>query len=94
MPDGEKTEMSAQIQFIDQLKVGQGIKTKKPHGTIVNGTIEHRCLPRITIPQEIRGQISYISNFSGEFHIKWVELEVETIEFFDSSVFETLEFEE
>jgi len=87
--------MMHQIQFIDQLKVGQAVKVKKPHMTIVMGSNEvpFLQLPRIELPKGIHGKVSF-TKYTGEFHVKWVELEVETIEHFDSSVFETLEFEE
>jgi len=87
--------MSNQIEFANQLKLNMTVKTKKRHTTIVMGCnlIPFPQLPLIEIPEGIHGQISYVSNFSGEFHVKWTELEVETIEDFDSQIFEDLEFE-
>jgi len=87
--------MSNQIQFADQLKLKMTVKTKKRHLTKVMGDLDWLELPTIEIPKGIHGQVSYTSSFyTGEFHVKWTELEVETIEHFDSSVFEDLEFEE
>ena len=58
----------------------------------VMGQAEFINLPLIEIPEGIHGQISYVSHFSGEFHVKWIEIHCETIEHFDSSIFEELEF--
>lgn len=86
--------MTTQIQFKEDLKIGQSVKTKKRHTTIVNGTLPFLHLPLIEIPEGVHGQISHVSHFSDEFHVKWIELKVETIEEFSSQIFEDLEFEE
>jgi len=85
--------MTTEIQCVDQLKVGQSVKTKKRHLTIVNGTLQFPQLPLIEIPEGVHGEVTFVQ-FTGEFKVKWVEVEAVTLEHFDSSIFETLEFEE
>lgn len=81
-----------------ELKVGMEVKTLKIHPTKVMGIgVEYQNLPEIELPDRIHGIISYVSPNpvgSDEFHVKWTELHVETIENWNGFTIEHLEVTE
>jgi len=77
-----------------QVKVKQsgiGDADQNFYNTVVNGTLDFLRLPEIDIPEGTHGEITHIG-IQGEFHIKWIELNVETISMFNSYEMEMLEF--